>query len=178
MCYRHDKRLRIFSSLIRLFFTISVVVLFSSFLFKMAVFFLFLRNVHSSIEILKLKIPEHSDPPSQHFFVHKAFSRPLLRRRKVVLCHLAEWHTLALLCQTSTCTGPTGDKETALELWGDTAQALPPTNRSTQKNWTWPVFENLKTSMLENCSLTDHNRIEAYPGKMAGSWLQDLPSSN
>ena len=93
MCYRHDKRLRIFSSLIRLFFTISVVVLFSSFLFKMAVFFLFLRNVHSSIEILKLKIPEHSDPPSQHFFVHKAFSRPFLRRRKVVLCHLAEWHS-------------------------------------------------------------------------------------
>ena len=91
MCYHHDKRLRIFSSLIRLFFTISVVVLFSSFLFKMAVFFLFLRNVHSSIEILKLKIPEHSDPPSQHFFVHKAFSRPFLRRRKVVLCHLAEW---------------------------------------------------------------------------------------
>ena len=94
MCYRHDKRLRIFSSLIRLFFTISVVVLLSSFLFKMAVFFLFLRNVHSSIEILKLKIPEHSDPPSQHFFVHKAFSRPFLRRRKVVLCHLAEWHIL------------------------------------------------------------------------------------
>ena len=94
MCYRHDKRLRIFSSLIRLFFTISVVVLFSSFSFKMAVFFLFLRNVHSSIEILKLKIPEHSDTPSQHFFVHKAFSRPFLRRRKVVLCHLAEWHIL------------------------------------------------------------------------------------
>ena len=94
MCYHHDKRLRIFSSLIRLFFTISVVVLLSSFLFKMAVFFLFLRNVHSSIEILKLKIPEHSDPPSQHFFVHKAFSRPFFRRRKVVLCHLAEWHIL------------------------------------------------------------------------------------
>ena len=67
---------------------------FSSFLFKMAVFLLFLRNVHSSIEILKLKILEHSDPPSQHFFVHKAFSRPFLRRRKVVLCHLAEWHIL------------------------------------------------------------------------------------
>ena len=94
MCYRHDKRLRIFSSLIRLFFTISVVVFLSSFLFKMAVFFLFLRNVHFSIEILKLKIPEHSDPPSQPVFVHKAFSRPFLRRWKVVLCHLAEWHIL------------------------------------------------------------------------------------
>ena len=56
----------------------------------------------------------------------------------------------ALSDQISTCTGPTGDEETALELWGDTAQALPPTNRSTQKNWTWPVFENLRTSMLEN----------------------------
>ena len=31
--------------------------------------------------------------------------------------------------------------------------------------------------MLENCSLTDHNRIEAYSEKMAGSWLQALPSS-
>ena len=49
----------------------------------MAVFFLFLRNVHSSIEILKLKILEHSDPPSQHFFVHKAFSRPFLRRGRL-----------------------------------------------------------------------------------------------
>ena len=40
----------------------------------------------------KIKILEHSDPPSQHFFVHNAFSRSFLRRRKVVLCHLAEWH--------------------------------------------------------------------------------------
>ena len=37
----------------------------------------------------------------------------------------------ALSDQISTCTGPTGDEETALELWGDTAQAIPPTNRST-----------------------------------------------
>ena len=40
----------------------------------MAVFFLFLRNVLLPIEILKIKILEHSDPPSQHFSVHKAFS--------------------------------------------------------------------------------------------------------
>ena len=58
----------------------------------MAVFFLFLRNVLLPIEILKIKILEHSDPPSQHFFVHKAFSHSFLCRRKVVLCHLAEWH--------------------------------------------------------------------------------------
>ena len=58
----------------------------------MAVFFLFLRNVLLPIEILKIKILEHSDPPSQHFFVHKAFSHSFLRRRKVVQCHLAEWH--------------------------------------------------------------------------------------
>ena len=60
----------------------------------MAVFFLFLRNVLLPIEILKIKILEHSDPPSQHFFVHKAFSHSFLCRRKVVLCHLAEWHTV------------------------------------------------------------------------------------
>ena len=59
----------------------------------MAVFFLFLRNVLLPIEILKIKILEHSDPPSQHFFVHKAFSHSFLCRRKVVLCHLAEWHS-------------------------------------------------------------------------------------
>ena len=94
MCYCHDKRLRIFC----LRYDCSSQFLASfSFLFFFSQngrLFLFLRNVHSSIEILKIKILEHSDPPSQHFFVQKAFSRPFLRRRKVVLCHLAEWHIL------------------------------------------------------------------------------------
>ena len=94
MCYCYDKRLRKFLSLVRLFSTIFGVVLFFVFLFKMAVFSLFLRNVLLPIEILKIKILEHSDPPSQHFFVHKAFSHSFLCRRKVVLCHLAEWHIL------------------------------------------------------------------------------------
>ena len=58
----------------------------------MAVFFLFLRNVLLPIEILKIKILEHSDPPSQHFSVHKAFSHSFFCRGKVVLCHPAEWH--------------------------------------------------------------------------------------
>ena len=57
----------------------------------MAVFFLFLRNVLLQIEILKIKIPEHSDPPSQHFSVRKAFSHFFFRRGKVILCHPAEW---------------------------------------------------------------------------------------
>ena len=35
--------------------------------------FVFLRNIYSSIEILKIKIPEYSYPPSQYFFVTKAF---------------------------------------------------------------------------------------------------------
>ena len=60
----------------------------------MAVFFLFLRNVLLPIEILKIKILEHSDPPSQHFSVHKAFSHFYFCRGKVMLCHLAEWHIL------------------------------------------------------------------------------------
>ena len=59
----------------------------------MAVFFLFLRNVLLPIEILKIKILEHSDPPSQHFSVHKAFSHSFFCRGKVMLCHPAEWHT-------------------------------------------------------------------------------------
>ena len=49
-------------------------------------------------------------------------------------CFLSSASSCAALSdQIATCTGPTGDKETALEFWGDTAQALPPTNRSTQK---------------------------------------------
>ena len=60
----------------------------------MAVFSLFLRNVLLQIEILKIKIPEHSDPPSQHFFVHKAFRHSFFCRGKVVLCHPAEWHKM------------------------------------------------------------------------------------
>ena len=67
-------------------------------------------------------------------------------------CFLSSASSCAALSDhISTCTGPTGDEETVLELWGDTAQALPPTNRSTQKNWTWPVFENLKN--LDACQL-------------------------
>ena len=57
-------------------------------------FFVFLRNILLPIEILKIKILEYSDPPSQYFFINKAFNRSFLRRRKVVLCHLAEWHIL------------------------------------------------------------------------------------
>ena len=94
VCFCHDKRLRVFLSLIQLFFTIYIVVLIFVFFFKMAVFFLFLRNVLLPIEILKIKILEHSDPPSQHFFVHKAFSHFFFCRGKVMLCHLAEWHIL------------------------------------------------------------------------------------
>ena len=52
----------------------------------MAVVIVFLRNIHSSIEILKIKIPEYSYPPSQYFFVTKAFKRLFLSRRKVALC--------------------------------------------------------------------------------------------
>ena len=64
----------------------------------MAVFFLFLRNVLLPIEILKIKILEHSDPPSQHFSVHKAFSHFYFCRGKVMLCHLAEWHNVRVIC--------------------------------------------------------------------------------
>ena len=74
VCFCHDKRLRVFLSLIQLFFTISIVVLIFIFFIQNGRLFLFLRNVLLPIEILKIKILEHSDPPSQHFFVHKAFS--------------------------------------------------------------------------------------------------------
>ena len=59
---------------------------FSSFFVKMAVFFVFLRNIHSSIKILKIKILECSYPPLQFFFVPKAFIRFFSCRGKVALC--------------------------------------------------------------------------------------------
>ena len=97
MCSCHDKRLRNFpvsdTTVRHNFYRCSV---FSSFFFKMAVFFLFLRNVLLQIEILKIKIPEHSDPPSQHFSVHKAFRHSFLCHGKVVLCHPAEWHNTSV----------------------------------------------------------------------------------
>ena len=86
MCYCHDKRLRFSRVPARPFLTIFVVVLFfRSFPSKWPSFCisekysLFNRN-------FKTKILENSYPPSQHFFVAKAFSRFLLSRRKVALC--------------------------------------------------------------------------------------------
>ena len=51
---RHDKRLRVFIVIVRLFFTIFAVVL--TFSVKMAVFIVVLRNIRSTIEILKKEI--------------------------------------------------------------------------------------------------------------------------
>ena len=70
----------------RLFSAIFVVVLFFRSFQSKWPSFVFLRNFLLLIEILKRKILEYSDPPSQYFFVNKAFSRSFLRRRKVVLC--------------------------------------------------------------------------------------------
>ena len=66
---------------------------FSSFFVKMAVFFfVFLRNIHSSIEILKMKILEYSYPTSQYFFVNKAFIRFFRVAGRLHCAYLAEWH--------------------------------------------------------------------------------------
>ena len=92
VCYCHDKRLRNF-------LVSGTTVLHN--ICRCSHFRLFIQNgrlfsisqkCSSSNRNFKNKILEHSDPPSQHFFVHKAFSHSFLCRRKVVLCHLAEWH--------------------------------------------------------------------------------------
>ena len=76
----------------RPFFTLFCVVLFFVVFRQNGRLFVFLRNIHFSIEILKIKILEYSYPPSQYFFVNKAFIRFFSCHRKVALCHLAEWH--------------------------------------------------------------------------------------
>ena len=54
---RHDKRLRFYIVVVRLSLTIFAVVLtFSPFSVNMAVFFVFLRNIRSTIEILKIEV--------------------------------------------------------------------------------------------------------------------------
>ena len=88
----HDKRLRVFRLWYDCFSQYLSLFLFLSLFQSKLPFFVFLRNILLPIEILKIKIPEYSDPPSQYFFINKAFNRSFLRRRKVVLCHLAEWH--------------------------------------------------------------------------------------
>ena len=90
----HDKRLRNFRLLYDCFSQYLSLFFISSHFQSKWPFFVFLRNILLPIETLKIKILEYSDPPSQYFFVNKAFSRSFLRRRKVVLCHLAEWHIL------------------------------------------------------------------------------------
>ena len=71
---------------VRLFFTTSAVVLFLvSFWLKLAVF-TYLRNVTSHIDFLKIKTPEHSDPPSEQFFFDKASISTFVSCRKVALC--------------------------------------------------------------------------------------------
>ena len=90
----HDKRLRLFRLLCDRFSQYLALFCFFVVFRQNGRLFVFLRNIHFSIEILKIKIPEYSYPPLQYFFVNKAFIRFFSCRRKVALCHLAEWHIL------------------------------------------------------------------------------------
>ena len=88
----HDKRLRVFRLLCDRFSHYLALFCFFVVFRQKGHLFVFLRNIHFSIEILKIKILEYSYPPSQYFFFYKAFIRSFSCRRKVALCHLAEWH--------------------------------------------------------------------------------------
>ena len=92
VCCCHDKRLRNFRLLCDRFSQYFALFCFFVVFRQNGRHFVFLRNIHFSIEILKIKILEHSYPPSQNFFVNKAFIRSFSCHRKVALCHLAEWH--------------------------------------------------------------------------------------
>ena len=90
----HDKRLRVFRLWYDCFSLYLSLFWFSSLFGSKWPFFVFLRNINLKIEILKINIPEYSDPPFKHFFAVKAFSLWFVLRRKVALCHLAVWHIL------------------------------------------------------------------------------------
>ena len=75
MCCCHDKRLRIFRLLCDRFPQYLSLFCFFVVLRQNGRLFLFLRNIHSSIEIIKIKILEYFYPPSQYFFVPKPFIR-------------------------------------------------------------------------------------------------------
>ena len=79
----------------RPFFTLSVVVVFFRPFQSKWPFFVFLRNIPLLIEILKIKILEYSYPPSQYFFVNKAFNHSF-SRRKVALWQSGKWHNTAI----------------------------------------------------------------------------------
>ena len=94
----------------------------------MAVFFVFLRNIHSSIEILKIKILEYSYPPSQYFFVPKAFIRFFSCRRKVAL-----YQSGRMAHQTVKC-GQYLDNHVFILVSKQTNAILPNQNRDEKAN--------------------------------------------
>ena len=95
VCCCHDKRLCVFRLLCDRFPQYLSLFCFFVLFRQNGRLFVFLRNIHSSIQILKIKILEYSYPPSQYFFVNKAFIRFFFRVAGRVRCaHLAEWHIL------------------------------------------------------------------------------------
>ena len=66
----HDKRLRIFRLWYDCFSLFLLLFFFRHFFSQNGRFSYFLRNILLPIEILKIKIPEYSDPPSQYFFIN------------------------------------------------------------------------------------------------------------
>jgi hypothetical protein len=83
-----------------------------------------------------------------------------------------------LVDQITPLQGTPDTEESALQLWTTVAQVPPPTARNSQKKWIQPLFESAKRTIQETSTLLELRRLEAYSGKMAGSWLQALPSSN
>ena len=62
---------------------------------------MFLKNIHSSIEILKIKFLECLYPPPQNFFVNKAFIRFFRVAGRLRCAYLAEWHNYVKIAKTS-----------------------------------------------------------------------------
>ena len=86
MCCYHDKRLRVFHLLCDRFPQYLSLFCFFVLFRQNGRLFVFLRNIPLPIEILKIDILEYFYPPSQYFFVNKAFIRFSSCRRKVALC--------------------------------------------------------------------------------------------
>jgi hypothetical protein len=66
----------------------------------------------------------------------------------------------------------------ATDIWTSFTAEVVPAIKADQKNWTMPVYKKIAENGRRSLDDPSIARTEAYEGKLAGAWLQALPSSN